>query len=428
MNYEETLNFMFTRLQAFHNVGATAYKPGLHTAYALSEAFSNPHTKFKSIHIAGTNGKGSTAHTIAAVLQSAGYKVGLYTSPHMLDFRERIRVNGQPIAKELVIDFIERYQHINADVDPSFFELTTIMAFEHFARENVDYAVIETGLGGRLDTTNIITPELSIITNISLDHIALLGDSIEKIATEKAGIIKPGVPVVIGESDAATRKVFADKAASVNAPITFAEDTDILTAHTDTPSFISYQTKSWGEVHGELVGGCQWLNARTIFTALDVLANRGFNITTQAVRTGFENVCSLTGLLGRWMKTSDAPLTVCDTGHNVGAWQYLGPRLKAVDKDLHIVIGFVNDKDITHILQFMPTSAKYYFVQPSNQRAAKSTDVASQAAKAGIVGETFDTVVDGYKKALADADKSSMIYVGGSTFVVADFLGFIAQQ
>lgn len=428
MNYEETLNYMFTRLQAFHNVGATAYKPGLHTAYALSELFDNPHTKFKSIHIAGTNGKGSTAHTIAAVLQSAGYKVGLYTSPHMLDFRERIRVNGKPIDKSLVVDFIERYRKAETNVDPSFFELTTIMAFEHFAREKVDYAVIETGLGGRLDTTNIITPELSIITNISLDHIALLGDTLEKIAAEKAGIIKLNVPVVIGEANDSLRGVFADKAKSVGAPIVFAEDSDIMTAHADNLTCVDYQTSLWGEVHGELIGGCQWLNARTIFAALAVLADKGFNITAEAVRHGFANVCEQTGLLGRWMKTCDAPLTVCDTGHNVGAWQYLGPRLKAVDKDLHMVIGFVNDKDITHILEYMPTAAKYYFVQPSNQRAAKSTDVAAQAAKAGITGECFANVVDGYKKALADADKSSMIYVGGSTFVVADFLGFIAQR
>jgi dihydrofolate synthase/folylpolyglutamate synthase len=428
MNYEETLNYMFTRLQAFHNVGATAYKPGLHTAYALSELFANPHTKFKSIHVGGTNGKGSTAHTIAAVLQSAGYKVGLYTSPHMLDFRERIRVNGEPISKQLVIDFIERYRNAETTVDPSFFELTTIMAFEHFARENVDYAVIEVGLGGRLDTTNIISPELSIITNISLDHIALLGDTPEKIATEKAGIIKPSTPVVIGEADASLRRVFEAKAASVNAPIVFAEDDNIMTDYTNSLDRITYQTTRWGEVHGELVGGCQWLNARTIFSALAILADKGLNIATEAVRSGFANVCSLTGLLGRWMKTSDAPLTICDTGHNVGAWQYLGPRLKTMQKDLHMVIGFVNDKDITHILQFMPVDAKYYFVQPSNQRAAKSTDVAAQAAKAGIVGETFDNVVAGYKKALADADKSSMIYIGGSTFVVADFLGFIAQQ
>jgi dihydrofolate synthase/folylpolyglutamate synthase len=428
MNYEETLNYMFTRLQAFHNVGATAYKPGLHTAYALSEAFGNPHTKFKSIHVGGTNGKGSTAHTIAAVLQSAGYKVGLYTSPHMLDFRERIRVNGEPISKELVIDFIERYQHVNADVDPSFFELTTIMAFEHFAREHVDYAVIEVGLGGRLDTTNIITPEMCVITNISLDHIALLGDTVEKIASEKAGIIKASIPVVIGEAEPSVRSVFAARAAEVGAPIVFAEDDGKLLSHTAAVDSVTYKTKDWGEVHGELVGGCQWLNARTILSALAVLHDKGINVTAQAVKDGFANVCKLTGLLGRWMKVCDVPLTVCDTGHNVGAWQYLGPRLKTVGKDLRMVIGFVNDKDITHILEFMPVDATYYFVQPSNQRAAKSTDVAAQAAKAGITGETFTTVVEGYKKALAGADKDSMIYVGGSTFVVADFLAFIERQ
>jgi dihydrofolate synthase/folylpolyglutamate synthase len=428
MNYEETLNYMFTRLQAFHNVGATAYKPGLHTAYALSEAFGNPHTKFKSIHVGGTNGKGSTAHTIAAVLQSAGYKVGLYTSPHILDFRERIRVNGEPIAKELVIDFIERYQCVQADVDPSFFELTTIMAFEHFAREQVDYAVIEVGLGGRLDTTNIISPELSIITNISLDHIALLGDTVEKIAAEKAGIIKSDIPAVIGEAQPGVRAVFEARAAEVGAPIVFAEDDDKLAGYNAAVDHITYQTKQWGDVHGELIGGCQWLNARTILSALAVLKGKGLNITAQAVQTGFSRVCELTGLLGRWMQVSASPLTICDTGHNVGAWQYLGPRLKTVDRDLRMVIGFVNDKDITHILEFMPVDAKYYFVQPSNQRAAKSIDVAAQAAKAGITGQTFATVADGYKKALADADKDSMIYVGGSTFVVADFLAFIEQQ
>jgi dihydrofolate synthase/folylpolyglutamate synthase len=428
MNYEGTLNYMFTRLQAFHNVGATAYKPGLHTAYALSEAFGNPHTKFKSIHVGGTNGKGSTAHTIAAVLQSAGYKVGLYTSPHMLDFRERIKVNGEVISKEQVIDFISRYQTISEKVDPSFFELTTIMAFEHFAREKVDYAIIEVGLGGRLDTTNIITPEMSVITNISLDHIALLGDTEEKIAAEKAGIIKPGVPVVIGEAKPSVREVFAEKARSVGAPIVFAEDDGQLISFEENIDRIKYQTTQWGEISGELIGSCQWLNARTILSALSVMRGIGFEIEPDAVRAGFSRVTELTGLLGRWMKVADNPITICDTGHNVGAWQYLGPRLKAVDKDLHIVIGFVNDKDITHILEFMPVKAKYYFVQPSNQRAAKSSDVAKQASKAGIYGEIFTNVEDGYKKALANSNKSSMIYVGGSTFVVADFLNFIAQR
>jgi dihydrofolate synthase/folylpolyglutamate synthase len=346
----------------------------------------------------------------------------------MLDFRERIRVNGEPISKELVIDFIERYQHVNADVDPSFFELTTIMAFEHFAREHVDYAVIEVGLGGRLDTTNIITPEMCVITNISLDHIALLGDTVEKIASEKAGIIKASIPVVIGEAEPSVRSVFAARAAEVGAPIVFAEDDGKLLSHTAAVDSVTYKTKDWGEVHGELVGGCQWLNARTILSALAVLHDKGINVTAQAVKDGFANVCKLTGLLGRWMKVCDVPLTVCDTGHNVGAWQYLGPRLKTVGKDLRMVIGFVNDKDITHILEFMPVDATYYFVQPSNQRAAKSTDVAAQAAKAGITGETFTTVVEGYKKALAGADKDSMIYVGGSTFVVADFLAFIERQ
>lgn len=422
MNYEETLEYMYCRLQAFHRVGASAYKPGLGNVCALSEAFGNPHRKFRTIHIAGTNGKGSTAHTIAAILQSAGYRTGLYTSPHLVDFTERIRVDGCPVAKDSVIDFVDRFRAMNTDVDPSFFELATIMAFDYFAREGVDVAVVEAGLGGRLDSTNIIMPEISVITNISLDHTGILGDTRVRIASEKAGIIKTGVPVVIGESDGEIEDVFLEKAHAMHSPIYFADRSDELKTHEAQPEFIQYDTERWGRFDGELTGDCQWLNARTVLTAIGVLKDRGWNIDAENVHAGFGKVCELTGLMGRWMKIGDKPLTICDTGHNTGGWQYLGPRLKRMPGRLHIVVGFVNDKDITHILDYMPADAEYYFVQPSTPRAARSEDVAELARRHKLTGRSYPSVKEGYEAALADAGSGDSVFVGGSNFVVADLL------
>ena len=425
--YNQTLEFLFNRLQAFHRVGATAYKPGLHTTLALSEAFGSPHVGLRTIHVAGTNGKGSTAHTLAAVLQAAGLKTGLYTSPHLLDFNERIRVNGKPIAHEAVVDFAERFRRLPAfadgRLDPSFFELATVMAFEHFRREQVDVAVIEVGLGGRLDSTNVITPDVSVITNISLDHTALLGSTPAEIAAEKAGIIKPGVPAVIGEADDSTCAVFAAKAAEVGAPLIFAGDSPAYTGYDVRPDRIVYHGTPWGDVTSELTGEGQWHNANTVMTVLRELERQGYPFDTESVRKGFADVTAMTGLMGRWQQVGDSPRVICDTGHNPGAWQYTGPRLARIPAgQLHVVLGFAADKDIATIAHYLPAGARYYFVQPDTPRAASSADVAAKALALGIHGRSFGTVAEGWQAARQAAAPGDTIFVGGSNFVVADFL------
>lgn len=437
--YNQTLEFLFNRLQAFHRVGAAAYKPGLHTTLALSEAFGSPHVGLRTIHVAGTNGKGSTAHTLAAVLQAAGMKVGLFTSPHLLDFNERIRVNGKPIPHEAVIDFAERFKALPAfadgTLDPSFFELSTVMAFEHFRREKVDVAVIEVGLGGRLDSTNVITPDLSVITNISLDHTALLGSTTAEIAAEKGGIIKPGIPAVIGEADADTRPVFTAKAAAVGAPVIFARDSPAFKDYDISPDHIVYRDTPWGDITSELIGEGQWHNANTVMTALQELKKQGYPVTAEAVREGFAHVTTMTGLMGRWQQVSEAPRVICDTGHNPGAWQYTGPRLARVSSKgnpgaatLHIVLGFAADKDISTIARYLPRGARYYFVQPDTPRAADSATLAALAAQHGLHGPAFPTVAAGWQAARAAARPTDTIFVGGSNFVVADFLKCLPES
>ena len=429
MTYKDTLNYLYTQTPMFQSIGAGAYKPGLDTVKSLSSMFGNPHKQLKTIHVGGTNGKGSTAHTIAAILQSAGYKVGLFTSPHLLDFRERIRVNGEMIGKENVVDFVDRFIASGGEkLRPSFFELTTIMAFEHFAKSDVDVAVIEVGLGGRLDSTNIISPDLSVITNISKDHTALLGNTLPEIAAEKAGIIKEGVPIVIGESSGDVRKVFSEAAEKNHAPIYYADDMRAFSNVKQTDDSIIYSTSKWGDLKGELCGDCQIKNAATILCALDRLGECGYKISAEAVSNGFGNVCSLTGLAGRWMKLSDNPTVICDTGHNTGGWQYLGKRLEAYGDSLHMVIGFVNDKDISGILSTMPKAACYYFVKPSVERGLTSDRLSEIAKAAGLCGETFETVEDGYKAAHSRMKEGDTIFVGGSTFVVADMLAFNGQR
>lgn len=429
MTYEETLDYLYTQTPMFQSIGAGAYKPGLDTVKALSEMFGNPHKRLKTIHVGGTNGKGSTAHTIAAVLQSAGYKTGLFTSPHLIDFRERIRVNGKMIEKEKVTDFVNRFIANGGEkLHPSFFELTTIMAFEYFAESEVDIAVIEVGLGGRLDSTNIIVPELSVITNISKDHTALLGNTLTEIAAEKAGIIKEGIPVVIGESADDVRNVFRDTAEEKHAPIYYADDIQSFEKAEAKKGAISYIGTKWGDINGELCGDCQTKNAATILCALEQLENLGYKITAESVAKGFSNVCSLTGLAGRWMKISDNPTVICDTGHNVGGWEYLSKRLATYGDRLHMVIGFVNDKDISGILSMMPKKAHYHFVKPSVNRGLNSEKLTELAKEAGLSGSTFETVAEGYKNALSQMKEGDIIFVGGSTFVVADMLSFIERQ
>ena len=428
MDYKESLDFLYNSLPMFQRVGGAAYKAGLGTSIALAELFDNPHKAFRSIHVAGTNGKGSVSHLLASILQRAGYRVGLYTSPHLVDFRERIRVNGEMISQEAVTDFVGRYQSMGYDGSPSFFELTMVMAFDYFRLRQVDIAVIEVGLGGRLDSTNIITPMLSVITNISFDHMQFLGDTLPLIAAEKAGIIKPHVPVVIGEDGVEIHDVFTSKAAAEDAPIVFAEEQrQVLSARREHDRWI-IETSGYGTIVDELSGDCQVKNAATVLAAVDELKKLGVAIPDDAVLDGFGHVCEISGLMGRWMVVADAPRTVCDTGHNTGGWQYLGNQLRnETYRQLRIVIGFVNDKDIAHILDMLPLEAVYYFTQASIPRALDCHLLAEAANAKGLRGCAYPTVDDAYRAALAASATDDMIFVGGSTFVVADFLSFKLQ-
>ena len=427
LTYDNAIDFLYTQIPMFQRMGANAYKPGLDTSIALDKAFGNPHSRFPSIHIAGTNGKGSTAHTLAAILQSAGYKVGLYTSPHLVDFRERIRINGEMISHSAVVDFVNRYRALQLDCQPSFFELTMTMAFEYFAKEKVDIAVIETGLGGRLDSTNIISPILSIITNISFDHTAFLGDTLTAIASEKAGIIKRNTPVVVGEASGDVKQLFLDKSIEMNSPIKFADENKAFSSAELTPDGYLYHNTPFGNITGELTGECQQKNTATILSAIEQLRLIGWEITPDAVKQGFANVCNLTGLAGRWMELQQSPRVVCDTGHNVGGWEYLSRQLSQVEGKLHMVIGFVNDKDISHILDLMPHNATYYFTRAEIPRALSADEVKAIALAKGLKGEAYATVAKAYQKAIISASATDTIFIGGSTFVVADLLSHRQQ-
>ena len=415
----------------FQQIGSAAYKEGLENTHTLDAHFGHPHRLFRTIHIAGTNGKGSCSHTLAAILQASGLRVGLYTSPHLIDFRERIRVNGQPVSEEYVTDFVARERSFFEPLHPSFFELTTAMAFDWFARNMVDVAVIEVGMGGRLDCTNIIRPELSIITNISLDHTQFLGDTPAKIAGEKAGIIKHGVPVVIGETTEETRPVFAAKAAAEEAPICFAEDERLLISASpldDRPGFI-YQTADYANLEGELGGLCQLKNTNTILSALRQLRKCGFAFTEEHVRQGFAHVCELTGLQGRWQWLSTRPAIVCDTGHNVGGIGYIVEQLRRQRCDtLRIVFGMVSDKDIEAVLALLPQNAVYYFTQASVKRAMPAEKLRAMASAHGLTGRSYSDVGTALKQARADARTEDFIFVGGSSFIVADLLTLWQNQ
>lgn len=409
MNYQETTEYLFNSTPVFEKIGAKAYKPGLQTTHALDEHFGHPHRQYKTIHIAGTNGKGSCSHTIAAILQSQGYKVGLYTSPHLVDFRERIRVNGECLPEQYVIDFVEENRAFFEPLHPSFFELTTAMAFKYFAEQKVDYAVIEVGLGGRLDCTNIITPVLSVITNISFDHTQFLGNTLAEIAGEKAGIIKPDVPVVIGEYIEETRPVFEKVAEERHSPILFAQDEDISM-----------------NVDMELKGSYQERNRKTILAALNIL-HQTMTISDEAIRNGFGHVCELTGLRGRWEKLGEAPLVICDTGHNLAGWKYLATQINDVDAQVkHIVFGMVDDKDVEHVLQLLrdklKNGVKFYWTQPSTKRAIPVEKLRDTALKYNLYGEMYHSVKEAYMTAKANAKNDDFVFVGGSSYVVADLL------
>lgn len=430
MTYEETIQYLFNSAPLFQHVGGAAYKEGLSTTHILDAHFNHPHNQYKTIHIAGTNGKGSCAHTIAAILQHTGLKVGLYTSPHLVDFRERIRINGEMMPQQYVIDFVEEERSFFEPLHPSFFELTTALAFKYFAEQHVDVAVIEVGLGGRLDCTNIISPILSVITNISFDHTQFLGNTLAQIASEKAGIIKHKVPVIIGECNAETRSVFEHKAHEVEAPILFAEDNkEVLSSEFSDlygHKLRHYTTRSFGDIYGELTGECQIKNANTILCALHSLS-KIFSVTHEDITYAFEHVCEMTGLRGRWQILQEHPTIICDTGHNTGGWQYLAHQLAQIatsSNKLHIVFGMASDKDIERVMSTLPHEACYYWTKASVKRATSEQTIANIATKYDLHGKTYSNVAEAYEAAVNNASTNDYIYVGGSSFIVADLLRY----
>ncbi len=408
----------------YQRIGDKAYKPGLDNSLALDKIVDHPHRRYKTIHVGGTNGKGSTSHLLAAILQESGYKVGLYTSPHLIDFRERIRVDGKMINCEFVTDFVEQYREQFEPIMPSFFELTMEMAFLYFAQQEVDVAVVEVGLGGRLDSTNIISPDLSIITNIGFDHMKQLGNTLPKIAAEKAGIIKAYTPVVIGEMGSMeVTQVFIDKAQSVSAPLVFAElYMNNFKAERSDSGWL-FHADGYPDVKGELKGLAQDKNARTVLTAVEVLLETGYEIPKDAVYKGFANVIHITGLSGRWQQLQTSPKIICDIAHNAHGIRYVAEQLKSENfAKLHIVFGMANDKDIESVLSLLPQKAIYYFTKASIERALNEKIVANQAEAYGLQGRSFSTVAEAVKAAKENADKNDLIFIGGSSFIVADAL------
>jgi len=416
MNYQETIQYLYNCLPVFQHQGASAYKPGLDNTILLDNYLGQPHRRYKTIHVAGTNGKGSVSHFIAAILQSAGYKTGLYTSPHLKDFRERIRVNGEMISESAVVDFVEKHRPFFEPVHPSFFELTMEMAFDYFASQHVNVAVIEVGLGGRLDSTNVITPELSIITNISFDHVQFLGDTLPKIAAEKAGIIKHKAPVVIGEAEGEVKEVFIKKATEMEAPLFFAESQVQL--HPEKNGFSCAQ---YPHLEVELKGVYQQKNVRTVIAAVEELQKSGFILSEDTVRRGFKEVTELTGLQGRWQVLQAHPTMVCDTGHNEAGIRCVVQQLSEQKYDrLHIVFGMVNDKEIDTVLSLLPKKAIYYFTQAAIPRALEAQKLQHDASKFGLQGDFYSTVKSAVEAAKVAANEGDFIYIGGSTFVVAE--------
>ncbi len=434
MNYQETCQYLFNQIPMFEQQGATGYKEGLANTLALDEHFGHPHQSFATIHVAGTNGKGSVSHTIASILQESGYRVGLYTSPHLVDFRERIRINGYPISENYVVDFVEKERSFFEPLHPSFFEVTTAMAFKYFKDRCVDIAVVEVGLGGRLDCTNIITPLVSVITNISFDHTQFLGDTLAKIAAEKAGIIKKGVPVIIGESHPETRPVFEEKAREMEAPIIFADDQPEVKGVDPLPNGgIVYHLPCFGDIEGDLGGIYQEKNLNTALYALHALAQQGYLCMCteekykakciSELREGIAHVKEKTGLMGRWQLIQQTPKVVCDTGHNVGGWQYISQQLERVNcRRMHIVFGMVDDKDIDGVLKLLPKDAIYYFTKANNHRALSEHVLQQMAHSYSLSGNSYPSVYEAYKSAISNAAHDDFIFIGGSSYIVGDFL------
>ncbi len=426
MNYQETLDYLYKSLPMFQRVGAAAFKKDLGPTIALCNYLGNPENKFKSIHVAGTNGKGSTSHALAAILQDAGYKVGLYTSPHLKSFTERIRINGKEIPQEAVIQFVARHKGFMEEISPSFFEMTVVMAFDFFAHENVDIAVVEVGMGGRLDSTNVITPLLSIITNIGLDHVQFLGTTLEEIAGEKAGIIKDGVPVIIGQTQQETSSVFSRISGERKAPISFSDQVmTVLTGSNHTPhlqEFIFKNTK--GEeltIQLDLLGAYQIKNLPAIFLAFEQLNQLGFDLSLENLKNGLSNITTKTGLKGRWQILTESPLTICDTGHNKEAFNFIVNQLNSISHSrLYMILGMVQDKDVDGILKLLPKEATYAFCQSQIPRAMPAEKLAALAAVYGLEGIVVPDVNDAINFFLKKADPNDLLFVGGSTFVVAE--------
>ena len=428
MDYQQTLDYLYTQLPVFTRVGASAYKEDLTNTIALLNILDNPEHKFKSVHVGGTNGKGSTSHMLAAILQVAGYKTGLYTSPHLKDFRERIRINGAMISEQTVIDFVADHKSDFERIQPSFFEMTVALAFDVFAKEQVDIAIVEVGLGGRLDSTNVINPLLSIITNIGWDHMNLLGDTLQKIAAEKAGIIKPSTPAIIGEYQPEVADVFINKAKQQNAGLLFASEDKSEVKIQNSKEHLEFleinaSQSSHPDLHIllDLPGTYQLNNVRTVLTAVDELRKQGFTITDEHITTALKQVKTLTGLHGRWEVLNRNPLTICDTGHNPEGITEVLKNIASVNYEhLHFVIGMVNDKDISKVLSMLPGKATYYFCRPDIPRGLEAESIREKAAGFGLHGEAYGSVKEALQAAQANATDKDLVFVGGSTFVVAE--------
>lgn len=427
MTYEETLSYLFSRLPMFQRIGAAAYKANLNNTLAMDAILDHPHRKINCIHVAGTNGKGSTSHFLASIFQESGYKTGLYTSPHLIDFRERIKVNGELIPTHYVVDFVEKYKMEFEKIEPSFFEWTVALAFDYFAHEKVEIAIIETGMGGRLDSTNIITPLLSIITNISYDHKQFLGDTLEKIAFEKAGIIKKYIPIIIGETQTETAHVFAQKANQVEAEITFA-DQNISCHRTNNTVVFEVCIRQDGKLLYEnlrsgLIGNYQLKNIPTVIASIQKIRQLFNQVTDISISNGIKNVVENTGLMGRWQKINETPLAICDTGHNVAGISEIIAQLNELKvSTVHFVLGFVGDKEVGEIVELLPTKDNYFFCQPSIPRAMKIDVLKGVVSSKLKYVQYFENVELAYQAALSTAKSNEVVFVGGSTFVVADLL------
>ncbi|MDX2172989.1 MAG: folylpolyglutamate synthase/dihydrofolate synthase family protein [Bacteroidota bacterium] len=428
MTYQHTLDYLFARLPMYQRIGAAAYKADLNNTHKIVEVLNHPQKKIKCIHVAGTNGKGSSSHMLAAILQQAGYKTGLYTSPHLIDFRERIKINGKLIPKKYVVDFVEKHKTEFEKIEPSFFEWTVGLAFDYFANQKVDIAVIEVGLGGRLDSTNVIMPLVSLITNISFDHVNLLGNTLQKIATEKAGIIKPKTPVVVSQTQAEIKNVFTSIAKKQKAPIYFADNNFKVVNHKTEKGLLKIlvlnkESKKELNYSLDLTGSYQLKNIVGVLEIIKILKTNNFNIPEKAIKSALKNVCSLTGLLGRWQQLSKNPLIILDTGHNEdGIKQVLKNISNIKYKHLNFVFGAVNDKDVSKILSLLPKKATYYFVKASVPRALDANELLNQAKKFKLNGTSYSSVKEGISAAKKSYKKTDLIFVGGSTFVVADAL------